>query len=188
MLISRKDRFDRSGDWPPTRATRLQYYWRKQKRVANHSRWSFGCWTVCYPGISFPSLPAKQLLSHVKIAKLNGYKVLASCSPPNNNVSMPLSNTNFVKHSNLKIQLVEQLGADATFDYKTSASIQLAEVQSITGGNFSRVFDASAQASSTAFEALLGVSTTKEKFFTTTDDWYVSCASVYLPYLILKCH
>jgi hypothetical protein len=74
----------------------------------------------------------------------------------------------------LEKQLVKKLGADATFDYKASASIQLGKIKSITGWNFSRVFDASAQASTTAFEALSNVSNTKKKFFTTTDDWYVS--------------
>jgi len=87
----------------------------------------------------------------VQIAKLCGMKVLASCSPPNNKV-------------------VEFLGANATLNYKLPLSEQLTEVQRITGGSISRVFDASAQATSSAF-SYLSHSSVSQKYFTTTDDW-----------------
>lgn len=65
------------------------------------------------------------------------------------------------------------LGADATVSYKLSLAEQLKEIESITGGKFSRVFDASAMASQTGMEALFehGDSKAGGKYFATTNDW-----------------
>jgi len=88
----------------------------------------------------------------IQIAKFCGYKVLTSCSPSNNKV-------------------VKSLGADAVFNYKISLEDQLAEIETITKRNFSRVFDASAMAAETAMESLKTCSSGKTKYFSTTDDW-----------------
>jgi NADPH:quinone reductase-like Zn-dependent oxidoreductase len=88
----------------------------------------------------------------VQIAKLNGYRVLASCSPSND-------------------KLLKSLGADATVDYKLSLQEQLEKIASITDKNFSRVFDASAQALSQGLEIITKVSTAKTKYYTSTNSW-----------------
>jgi hypothetical protein len=68
-------------------------------------------------------------------------------------------------------QLVKKLGADATFDYGQPLEDQLAEIKTITQGNFWGVFDSSAASYKTAFEALSKVSTAIEKNLSTTDNW-----------------
>ncbi|KAH6719468.1 chaperonin 10-like protein [Leptodontidium sp. 2 PMI_412] len=90
----------------------------------------------------------------VQIAKLCGFKVLGSCSP---------ANDGFLK----------TVGADATFNYKLPLEEQLKEIASVTGGKFSRVFDASAMASQTGMEALAqhGDPKVEVKHFATTNDW-----------------
>jgi len=88
----------------------------------------------------------------VQIAKLCGYKVLASCSPSNN-------------------ELVKGFGADATFNYKTTLEEQISQIESVTKRNFARVYDASGQAAETALEALKTASDAKVKYFATTNDW-----------------
>ena len=72
-------------------------------------------------------------------------------------------------------QLVKSQGADAAFNYKLSLEEQLAEIKQITGGNFSRVFDASAMATETGMEALaqVGDKDAKVKYFATVNDWSV---------------
>ncbi|CZR65166.1 related to oxidoreductase [Phialocephala subalpina] len=91
----------------------------------------------------------------IQIAKLNALKVVATCSPSNN-------------------ELVQNLGADVALNYRLPLHEQVGTIGKITGGNFFQVFDPSAQSSSTAFETLLKVSkreTEEEKLFATTDDW-----------------
>jgi len=90
----------------------------------------------------------------IQIGKLCGYKVLASCSPSNDN-------------------LVKSLGADATLNYRTPLENQIREIGTITGGRFSKAFDASAMATETALTALSTFSDPdgEQKYFTTTNDW-----------------
>ena len=90
----------------------------------------------------------------VQVAKLCGFRVLASCSPSND-------------------ELVKSIGADATFDYKISLADQLKKIKLVTGGTFSKVFDSSAMATENGL-AVLSVSTdTEPKIFATTNDWSV---------------
>jgi hypothetical protein len=100
-------------------------------------------------------LPAEE----GQIAKLCGFKVLASCSPSNDEV-------------------VKSYGADATFSYRIPLEDQIKEIGRLTGGNFSRVFDASAMATETGMTALATYTDPdeKHKYFATTNDWFVECA------------
>lgn len=89
----------------------------------------------------------------VQVAKLCGFKVLASCSPSNN-------------------EFVKSIGADATFNYKLSLEEQIKEIGHATGGKFSKVYDCSAMAAETGMAALATASTdTEPKIFATTNDW-----------------
>ncbi|KAF4626707.1 hypothetical protein G7Y89_g11455 [Cudoniella acicularis] len=89
----------------------------------------------------------------VQLAKLCGYKVLASCSPSNK-------------------KLVESIGADATINYKDPLEDLLKDIKSITGGKFSRVFDASAMATEIGIQALAQCSQEERlKYFATTNGW-----------------
>ncbi|KAM0135456.1 hypothetical protein ACHAP3_005040 [Botrytis cinerea] len=89
----------------------------------------------------------------IKLAKLCGYQVLASCSQAN-------------------AELVTSIGADATFDYKQSIETQLSEIEKITSGEFAGIFDASAASSALGLAALNTKSTAKtQKTFSTTNDW-----------------
>ncbi|KAI9807806.1 MAG: hypothetical protein M1825_005111 [Sarcosagium campestre] len=88
----------------------------------------------------------------IQIAKICGYKVVTSCS---------------VKSE----ELVKKLGADAIIDYRKSEEEQLAALKSITGGNFSRVFDTVAKPPDTPLKALKELSSSPIKRFATTDDW-----------------
>ncbi|OBT88014.1 hypothetical protein VE02_02899 [Pseudogymnoascus sp. 03VT05] len=90
----------------------------------------------------------------VQLGKLCGYRVLGSSSP---------SNTEVVKAA----------GAEAVFDYKLTLDEQLSTIQQITNGNFSRVFDASAQGTETGMRAVLGVADQHAplRYFSTTNDW-----------------
>ncbi len=87
------------------------------------------------------------------MAKLCGYKVLASCSPGS-------------------AAQVKSLGADATFDYKIPIDQQLKEIEEITGSKLTRAFDASAMSTETGMKAL-AASSAEIKYFATTNDWYV---------------
>ncbi|KAK5660591.1 hypothetical protein OQA88_13151 [Cercophora sp. LCS_1] len=87
-----------------------------------------------------------------QLAKLAGFKVLASCSPS-------------------KSQLAIEAGAAATFNNRAAVEEQLAEIERITGGKFGRVVDASAQAVEISIRALETVSKEEEKYFATVGDW-----------------
>ena len=70
------------------------------------------------------------------------------------------------------IKAIKSLGADATLDYRKSEDEQLKDVGSITGGNFSMVYDTVAKSPGLAMRMLKEVSKSdKEKQFATTDDW-----------------
>ena len=70
-------------------------------------------------------------------------------------------------------KLVESLGADATYSHRLPLEDQLKEIASITGGKFSRVFDASAFGAETGIAALVKHAdpNAKPKYFSTTNDW-----------------
>ncbi|KAK1760277.1 chaperonin 10-like protein [Echria macrotheca] len=89
-----------------------------------------------------------------QLASLCGYKVLASCSPSKNEITL-------------------QAGASATFNNRASVDEQVAEIEKITGGKFGRVVDASAQmqAVEASIKALETVSNESTKYFATVDDW-----------------
>jgi hypothetical protein len=70
--------------------------------------------------------------------------------------------------------LVQIVGADATLNHRIPLEEQLKEIEAVTGGNFSRVFDASAMATETGMKALASISKSTPKYFTTTNDWYVN--------------
>lgn len=93
----------------------------------------------------------------VQVAKLCGFKVLASCSPSND-------------------ELVKSLGADATFNYKIPLEEQLKEIRQVTGGNFSKIYDPSAFSAETGMAAL-ATSTESGRIFATTNDWRVPSPS-----------
>ncbi|APA05816.1 hypothetical protein SS1G_01812 [Sclerotinia sclerotiorum 1980 UF-70] len=90
----------------------------------------------------------------IKLAKLSGYQVLASCSDSS-------------------VDVAKSAGADATFDYKQPIENQLPEIESITSGDFAGIFDASAASSVVALAALNTKSTakTQKKTFSTTNNW-----------------
>lgn len=78
----------------------------------------------------------------------------------------------------MKLQLVQDLGADAVIDYRKSEDDQLQDLKTITGGNFFGVFDSVAKSVGWSLRALTEISTAENKKFATTDDWYVfSCPS-----------
>ena len=89
--------------------------------------------------------------SAVQIARAAGYKVLTSCSPSSSSV-------------------VEKLGA-SWFSYKDSLEEQVHAVQSKTGGNVAKIFDAVASDDPVLAKELFKQSNAKEKYFTTTNDW-----------------
>ena len=88
----------------------------------------------------------------VQIAKLVGYKIVATCS-------------------HKTAPLVQELGADAVIDYSRSEEEQLHELKTITGGKFFGVWDAVARSESLARKMLMEISVAKQKYFATTDDW-----------------
>lgn len=88
----------------------------------------------------------------VQIAHVCGYKVLASCSP--SKASIAMAN-----------------GATATFNNRGSVEEQLAEIKSITSGNFARIIDSTAYGYEIMVKALETCSTATTKFLTTVDDW-----------------
>ena len=88
----------------------------------------------------------------VQIAKIVGYKVIATCSRKT-------------------APLVQNLGADAVIDYSKSEEDQLHDLKTITGGNFFGVWDSVAKSESLARKMLMEVSVAKQKYFATTDDW-----------------
>jgi len=63
------------------------------------------------------------------------------------------------------------MGADATLNYKLDPATQLSHVESVTGGDFSRVIDASASSATSAIDFLSKASkATTQKRFSTVDD------------------
>jgi hypothetical protein len=103
------------------------------------------------------------------LAKICGYKVLASCSSKTEAVCLPARDSyQAIADRN---QLLKSYHVDATLDYKKTEDEQLEIVKSVTGGNFGRVFDAVAQAGACAIKALQQCSTAEMKYFTTVDDW-----------------
>jgi hypothetical protein len=112
-------------------------------------------WAICSTSILY-HLPLLESSADFmpKVAKLCGFKVLGSCSPANN-------------------KLVENVGADATFNYKIPVEEQIKEIGRITSGKFSRVFDTSAFASETGLGALAAYTDPDEgnKYFATTNGW-----------------
>ncbi|KAL9130127.1 MAG: hypothetical protein Q9217_001601 [Psora testacea] len=88
----------------------------------------------------------------VQITKAMGYKVVTTCSQKT-------------------ASLVQGLGADAVIDYSKTEEDQLRDLKSITDGNFIGVFDTVAKSEQWARKALKDVSTMKQKYFATTDDW-----------------
>ena len=60
-------------------------------------------------------------------------------------------------------------GANAAFTNRASPDEQAAEVKSITGGKVGLVWDTSGKAEQAGFK-ILGESTAKTKYFTTTDN------------------
>ncbi|RDW64759.1 hypothetical protein BP6252_10410 [Coleophoma cylindrospora] len=91
----------------------------------------------------------------IQIASFSGYQVLTSCSPS-------------------KAPLCIAAGASATFDYKLPLDEQISTINSITGGDFSKVLDAGAVSYVPAMEILVKCSNSKKdgaKHFASTDDW-----------------
>ncbi|KAH0536332.1 hypothetical protein FGG08_006786 [Glutinoglossum americanum] len=121
----------------------------------------------------------------VQLAKTCGYKVLASCSEGGEEVSnfpnplssyrIPSSSTPYTVYcppSDDGTQLLKSLSATATLNHTLDHANQLAAIRSLTGGNFSRVFDAAGYSYPLAAKALSEISTAAgPKYFTTTDDW-----------------
>ena len=88
----------------------------------------------------------------VQLAKILGYKVIATCSQKT-------------------APLVQNLGADAVIDYSKSEEDQLHDLKTITGGNFFGVWDTVTKSESLARRMLTEISVAKQKYFATTDDW-----------------
>ncbi|KAF4445332.1 hypothetical protein F53441_10881 [Fusarium austroafricanum] len=88
----------------------------------------------------------------VQLGKVCGYKVLASCSPSKQ--SIPIQN-----------------GASATFNGRGTVDEQVAEIQKITGGNFSKMMDATTHGYEVMVKALDTASKMEKKYLTSVDDW-----------------
>lgn len=71
----------------------------------------------------------------------------------------------------LRTQRALSSGANATFDNRASEAEQLAAIKDITGGRFSRVVDASAQAAELSLKALETSTVEGKKYFATVNDW-----------------
>jgi len=106
-----------------------------------------GAWAVVTGGASSVGKYAVQLL------KALGFKVATTCSAKS-------------------AEVLKDIGADATIDYKRSEEEQIEELLSVTGGKAGRIFDAVACNEGFAmkiFEKLEKVE--GSKWFTTTNDW-----------------
>jgi NADPH:quinone reductase-like Zn-dependent oxidoreductase len=86
----------------------------------------------------------------IEIARLCGYKVAASSSTP-------------------KAELVLKTGAETVFDNRASLEEQAEKIKAITGGKFSKIFDASGKGNEVAVEAFKH-STESAKYFTSVND------------------
>ena len=115
------------------------------------------------PDLSSPILPKDEWIVifggagsigqySIQIAKILGYKVVATCS-------------------RRTADLVKSLGADAIIDYSKSPADQLQDLKTITGGNFFGVYDTVAKSESLARQALTEVSVATTKYYATTDEW-----------------
>lgn len=87
----------------------------------------------------------------IQLARACGYKVVASCS-------------------NQSGELVAKLGA-AHFRYQLPIEQQVKEVMSITGGNFSRIFETTATDNPVLAKDLFKVNERGNKLFASTNDW-----------------
>lgn len=67
---------------------------------------------------------------------------------------------------------MKNLGADEIVDYRQTEEDQLQAIKGTTGGNFCRVFDSVAKSAPFALRTLNEASAAKEKYFSTTNDWY----------------
>ncbi|KAH6971113.1 chaperonin 10-like protein [Ilyonectria sp. MPI-CAGE-AT-0026] len=88
----------------------------------------------------------------VQLARVCGYKVLASCSPSKQSVAL-------------------RNGALATFNNRGSIDEQLSEIKRITGGNFARMFDSTAVSYKIMVEALQTCSVSTTKYLASVDNW-----------------
>lgn len=70
-------------------------------------------------------------------------------------------------------------GASAAFNSRASAEDQLAEIEKITGGQFSRIADTTLHAVDLSIKALETISKAPVKYFATVDDWYVHTSSAH---------
>ncbi len=68
-------------------------------------------------------------------------------------------------------QIAIKAGATATFNNRGSVDDQVAEMKAITGGNFGRIFDATAYGYEIMVKALETASTAETKYLTSVDDW-----------------
>lgn len=73
--------------------------------------------------------------------------------------------------STKSVDSLKAIGADATIDYKKPEEEQITELLSITGGKQLRIFDA--VAANEGFVKALFKQVDGEKYFSTTNDWYV---------------
>jgi hypothetical protein len=76
-------------------------------------------------------------------------------------------------------QAVLKAGASAAFNSRASTEDQLAEIEKITGGKFSRIVDTSLRAVDLSIKALETISNAPVKYFATVDDWYVHTSSAH---------
>lgn len=74
-----------------------------------------------------------------------------------------------ISHMHLKVAMAN--GATATFNNRGSVEEQLAEIKSITSGNFARIVDSTAYGYEIMVKALETCSTATTQFLTTVDDW-----------------
>ncbi|KAH7361527.1 chaperonin 10-like protein [Plectosphaerella cucumerina] len=81
----------------------------------------------------------------VQLARLNGFKVLASCSPSKRSVAL-------------------QGGATDTFNGRGTVDEQVADIKRITGGNFGRILDATTFGFDVMAKALDTASTAETKY------------------------
>ncbi|KAF5008933.1 hypothetical protein FDECE_4796 [Fusarium decemcellulare] len=69
------------------------------------------------------------------------------------------------------VQIAVQNGATETFNNRAPIDEQLTEIRKVTGGNFARVIDTTANGYELMVKALETCSTADTKFLTTVDDW-----------------
>jgi NADPH:quinone reductase-like Zn-dependent oxidoreductase len=99
----------------------------------------------------------------VQLLKALGFSVVATCSAKS-------------------AESLKAIGADATIDYKKAEEEQITELLSLTGGKPTRIFDAVAV--NEGFAKAVFKKVDGEKYFSTTNDWYVYSKSPRSPYSI----